>query len=115
MERRYRHLSLEERDRITEMRAPGDGLGEIAEALGPDHPAVGVSLNNLAALYKDQGQYAQAEPLYKRSLAILEKTTPNHPYVAGILNNLSGLYMKMGEKEKAIPLINRARKIGLGL
>ena len=30
MERRYSHLSLEERDRITEMRASGDGLGEIA-------------------------------------------------------------------------------------
>ena len=26
MERRYRHLSLEERNRITEMRASGDGL-----------------------------------------------------------------------------------------
>ncbi len=34
MERRYRHLSLEERDSITEMRASGDGLGKIAEALG---------------------------------------------------------------------------------
>ncbi len=34
MERRYRHLSLEERDRITEMGASGDGLGKIAEALG---------------------------------------------------------------------------------
>ncbi len=34
MEKRYRHLSLEERDRITDMRASGDGLGKIAEALG---------------------------------------------------------------------------------
>ena len=29
-------------------------------------------LNNLAALYDDQGQYAKAEPLYQRSLAIRE-------------------------------------------
>ncbi len=28
------------------------------------------SLNNLAALYHDQGQYAKAEPLYQRALAI---------------------------------------------
>ena len=42
-------------------------------AFGPDHPNVGTSLNNLAELYANQGQYAQAEPLYKRSLAIFEK------------------------------------------
>ena len=29
-------------------------------------------LNNLAALYDDQGQYEKAEPLYQRSLAIRE-------------------------------------------
>ena len=36
------------------------------KALGPDHPDVAISLNNLAALYNDQGRYADAEPLYKR-------------------------------------------------
>lgn len=34
------------------------------EAVGPDHPLVATSLNNLADLYRTQGQYAQAEPLY---------------------------------------------------
>ncbi|MFZ3327054.1 MAG: tetratricopeptide repeat protein [Methylocella sp.] len=38
------------------------------------------SLNNLAALYDDQGQYAQAEPLYQRALTIGEKALgPEHP------------------------------------
>ncbi|MFB3092737.1 MAG: tetratricopeptide repeat protein [Dehalococcoidia bacterium] len=47
---------------------------KVAEAtFGPDHPAMGTSLNNLAALYKAQGKYAAAEPLYKRALAIWEK------------------------------------------
>ena len=47
---------------------------EVAEKnVGPDHPSVALSLNNLAALYSSQGQYAAAEPLYKRSLAIREK------------------------------------------
>jgi TPR repeat protein len=41
---------------------------------------VAISLNNLAALYRAQGQYAQAEPLFKRSLAILAKALgPDHP------------------------------------
>ena len=36
-------------------------------------PSVAINLNNLAALYDDQGKYAEAEPLYKRALAILEE------------------------------------------
>ena len=36
------------------------------KALGPEHPDVAASLNNLAGIYKAQGNYAQAEPLYKR-------------------------------------------------
>ena len=35
--------------------------------LGPDHPDVAVSLNNLAILYTDLGRYAEPEPFYKRS------------------------------------------------
>jgi len=41
--------------------------------LGPNHPKVATSLNGLAALYKYQGLYSQAEHLLKRSLAIREK------------------------------------------
>ncbi len=42
---------------------------QLAETnAGKNHPNVATSLNNLAALYKAQGQYAQAEPLYRRSL-----------------------------------------------
>ena len=33
------------------------------KALGPDHPDVARSLNNLAVLYYEQGRYADAEPL----------------------------------------------------
>ena len=34
------------------------------KALGPEHPDVAVSLNNLASLYQSQGKYAEAEPLF---------------------------------------------------
>ena len=40
------------------------------KVLGADHPDVAMSLNNLAMLYMTHGQYAKAEPLYKRALAI---------------------------------------------
>ena len=62
------------------------------KSLGPNHPDVAISLNNLASLYQDQGRYADAEPLYKRSLAIREKSLgPNHPDVATSLNNLAAV------------------------
>ena len=57
----------------------------------------GYSLNNLAALYNDQGRYADAEPLFKRALAIQEKVLgPDHPDVAVSLNNLANLYDNAG-------------------
>ena len=62
------------------------------KALGPDHPDVATSLNDLASLYDTQGDYAKAEPLYKRSLSIWEKALgPDHPDVATSLNNLAEL------------------------
>jgi tetratricopeptide (TPR) repeat protein len=67
------------------------------KAFGPDHPDVALSLANLAELYRVQGRYANAEPLFKRSLAINEKAFgPDHPNVALLLNNLASLYVAQG-------------------
>lgn len=43
-------------------------------ALGPNHPDVAQSLNNLGILYANQRKHAEAEPLYKRALEILKET-----------------------------------------
>ena len=37
------------------------------------HPDIAQSLNNLAALYNDLGQYQRALPLYERALDIRQK------------------------------------------
>jgi CHAT domain-containing protein len=69
---------------------------------------VGTSLNNLALLYYAQGRYAEAEPLYKRSLSIREKGLgPDHPDVGGSLNNLAALYRAQGRYAEAEPLYKR--------
>ena len=50
------------------------------KALGPDHPSVALALNDLAELYKEEGRYADPEPLYKRALASTpeqKKSTPS--------------------------------------
>jgi hypothetical protein len=60
--------------------------------LGPDHPDVATSLNNLAALYRSQGKYAEAAPLFQRSLVILEKALgPDHPHARLVRSNLDAL------------------------
>ncbi len=43
------------------------------KSLGPEHPDVATSLNNLAVLFENQGQYPKAEPLLQRALAVREK------------------------------------------
>ncbi len=78
-------------------------------ALGPEHPDVAESLNNLAELYRAQGRYAEAELLYERALAIDEKALgPEHPALATDLNNLAGLYHAQGRYAKAEPFFKRA-------
>ena len=70
------------------------------------------SLNNLALLYKTQGHYAQAEPLYKRSLKIYEEALgTEHPHVAKGLENLAGLYRATNRDKEAEPLEERAARI----
>ena len=82
------------------------------KALGPDHPDVAQSLNNLAVLYDSQGRYADAEPLYQRSLAIREAALgPDHPDVAQSLNNLALLYCNQGKYAEAEPLYRRSLAI----
>ncbi|MBO0795002.1 MAG: tetratricopeptide repeat protein, partial [Ktedonobacteraceae bacterium] len=58
--------------------------------LGSEHPDVAASLNGLVALYGEQGQYEEAEPLARRVLRIREQALgPEHPEVARPLNNLA--------------------------
>ena len=65
------------------------------KALGPDHPDVATSLNNLAGLLHDKGDYAGAEPLYRRALAIDEKALgPKQPKTKQIRDNLESLRHK---------------------
>ncbi len=71
------------------------------------------SLLNEAAVYlDDHAQYQQAEPLYKRALAIREEVLgPKHPNTANSLNNLAYLYFIQGKYEEAEPLYERTLTI----
>ena len=67
------------------------------------------ALNKQAVELYRQGKYAEAEPLYKRSLAIYEEALgPGHPEVGTALNNLALLYERQGRYVDAEPLFNRS-------
>ena len=78
----------------------------------PIIPMLRHSLNNLAALYNDQGRYADAEPLYKRSLAIRgEISRSRSSRCRDSLNNLAVLYHDQGRYADAEPLYKRSLAI----
>lgn len=62
------------------------------QALGATHPDTAISLNNLAALYRAQGDYPAALPLYQRALAICEQALgATHPITKVLRENLEAL------------------------
>ena len=86
-------------------------LKEARES-GKRDPRLAESLHSLAELYKVQGRYAKAEPLFKRALGIREKALgPEHPAVATILNNMAELYRADGRYAEAEPLYKRSLAI----
>jgi tetratricopeptide (TPR) repeat protein len=83
-----------------------------AEKFGEQDPRFAASLNNLAELYRVQAKYAQAEPLYQRALAILEKALgPEHPNVAAVLENYAALLHKLNQDAEADKMEARAQAI----
>ena len=62
-----------------------------------------------ATILQKMGQYADAEPLFRRALAIDEKALgKDHPDVASSLNNLALLLYSQGKYGEAEPLYRRA-------
>ncbi len=83
-----------------------------AEGFGPQDSRLAKSLNNLARLHNAQGKYAEAEPLYKRALAIWEKALGDeHHLVAKALVNYAALLRKIGRTAEATKMEARAGAI----
>jgi CHAT domain-containing protein/tetratricopeptide (TPR) repeat protein len=81
-------------------------------SLGPKHPEVAATLNNLAVLLDFTGRYGEAEPLARRALSIRERVLgPEHPDVATSLNDLAELLHQMDRYDDAEPLYRRALSV----
>jgi tetratricopeptide (TPR) repeat protein len=83
-----------------------------AESFGPYDARLATSLDNLSALYNSTGEYARAEPLSLRALAIYEKTPgPEDKDVAICLDNLGTIYAAEGRHPEALRVTKRALQI----
>ena len=81
-------------------------------SLGNEHPSVALSLEHLAETYQAEGFDSEAESLYKRALAIREKTpTPNRPATVELLGHYAAFLSKSGRTTEAEALTARARSL----
>ena len=82
------------------------------KVLGPDHPVIANSLNNLGYLLQEQGNLAEARSYYERALAIREKSpSSNDVDLARSLSNLGSLLQLQGDLAKARPYHERSLRI----
>jgi len=88
--------------------APGAAaLASAADKAGVADPMIRV-MNDLGSLLCARAQYASAEPLLRRALAIAEASKGGrHPYLAAALNNMAGLLHATNRLDEAEPLYRR--------
>ncbi len=85
------------------------GLEILTQELGPDHPDVGIFLNNLGLIYSTKGDAASAVTVYERAVVITEKAKgANDPSLATMLGNLGLSYYLSGDLVRAEPPLLRA-------
>ena len=83
--------------------------------LGPDHPDVARSLNDIGTVLDTQGDVGRAQSFHERALRIREATlASDHPDVALSLNNLGLNLSDQGDYARALPLLERALAIWEG-
>lgn len=106
-------------DQLQQQARPSDIAGVAARAerifssqTPPLFPAMVSALTWRARALETQGFFSEAEPLFRRALAIDERSHgPEHPNVAIRLNNLAELLRETNRLAEAEPLCRRALAI----
>lgn len=81
------------------------------QALGEEHFLYISGLNNLGLLYQDMGRSAEAEPLHRHSLMMLEAVDNNPIAIATTLNNLASALRQQKKLDDVAALLERALRI----
>ena len=94
----------------------GEALQIFETAYGADHPWIQYTLNALGILYWNQERYAEARPIFLRSLESIRRTHGDeHPYTAALMNNYGLLLLELEEYEESRAMLERALEIRLKL
>ena len=89
-------------------------LAILLQTLGPQHPDVAASYNNVALVLSGQGDLKQAKEYHERALTIrLQTLGPQHPDVAASYNNVALVLRGQGDLKQAKEYHERALAIRL--
>jgi tetratricopeptide (TPR) repeat protein len=78
--------------------------------LGADHPQTLVTLHDLAHMYREMGNSAEAIALYEQVRdTCIKKLGANHPLTLATLDNLAWTYLLTGKTTEAVTLLERVR------
>jgi tetratricopeptide (TPR) repeat protein len=89
-----------------------EAIDTLEAALGTEHPALVVPLNNLATFYAKLDRYDDAERMFLRADAVCIKTLgENHPVRAALLANYAVVLRKMGRKKESKKINAEAQEI----
>jgi tetratricopeptide (TPR) repeat protein len=84
----------------------------VKNRFGENHEDYALALNNIGYFYDIQGLFRQAEPYYKRAIAITEQVLgPDDPRLATNLYNLAISYQQQRRYNEAEPLYKRALQL----
>jgi tetratricopeptide (TPR) repeat protein len=98
--------------RLDPLASHAQSVSQSADIAGITAPTA-LLMNQLGVLFYTKSMYAQAEPLYRRVLAIDEASFGrDHPDVARDLNNLAELLRATNRLAQAEPLYRRALALG---
>jgi tetratricopeptide (TPR) repeat protein len=88
---------------------------EFTAALPETDPArLPITLDSLGVVYRELGNYPEAERCYRRAIAILETAAPPRPLeLARALHNFGALRLVLGRPSQAEPLYRRAYQLRL--
>ena len=85
------------------------------ERQNPEPTAIARALVDLAELYRGQARFEEAEPLFRRAIALLDALpAPAHRALVKPLNSLALVYRAQGLYAQAEPLCRRALAIAEG-
>jgi CHAT domain-containing protein/tetratricopeptide (TPR) repeat protein len=97
-----------QQERLTRLQAR---VTELEQSGAPNDPALATALNDLAIFYFTQADYAAAEPLLRRAVAIREEALgADAPQTAQAINNLAQVLQERGNYVDAEPLLERSLK-----